>query len=220
MDPELTSLLLRAGPFLLFVLAAAETAFVTGLVVPAGVATALGAFLASEGVLVLGEVAAGAGLGAAAGDSLGFWLGRRYGRSLLAGPGRLRGLARRQEPRASALFGRHPIYAVSLARTASFVRTLMPMVAGMSRISYRRFLVFDLVGIVAWGALYIGVGYLADRGWRRVSGALGTGWAVVFLMVGIGLWLAARRRTLREPGEARIFRPPPPEDGTGEEGGC
>lgn len=208
MDTDLSALLQTVGPLVLFVLAAAETAFVTGLVVPAGVATALGAFLAAEGRLVLGDVALGAGLGAVAGDSLGFWLGRRYGRALLSGEGRLRSLARRQEPRAAALFRRHPLYAVSLARVASFVRTLMPMLAGMSRLSYGRFLAYDLLGVAGWAALYLGAGMLAGRSWRWVSGALGTGWAIVFVVVGLGLWVAARRRALRSPEEAGLFPAP------------
>lgn len=218
MDADLSALLQTVGPFVLFVLAAAETAFVTGLVVPAGVATALGAFLATEGRLMLGDVALGAGLGALAGDSLGFWLGRRYGGALLSGEGRLRSLARRQEPRAAALFRRHPLYAVSLARVASFVRTLMPMLAGMSRVPYGRFLAYDMIGVAAWAGLYLGAGVLAGRSWRWVSGVLGTGWAIVFAVVGLGLWFAARRRALRSPGEAGLFPAPAGDEGGGAPG--
>lgn len=191
---------------LLFVLAAAETAFVTGLVVPAGVATAGAAFLAVQGHLPAVPVALSGLAGAATGDTVGFWLGRRYGRGLLEGPGRLRSLARRHEPRVAALFGRHPLYAVSLARTVSFVRTLMPWAAGTSRLTYPAYLAYDALGVVGWGATYLLAGALAGRSWRWVAGALGTGWAVVFLVAGLTAWLVARVRRLRgrsgavEPG--------------------
>lgn len=222
---SLEALLPAVGPWLLLVMAAAETATVIGLMVPAGVATALGAFLASEGHLSLPSVAAAAGVGAAAGDSIGFWLGRRYGRRALGGEGRLRDLARRHEARFAALFERHPVYAVSLARTVSFVRTLMPWAAGMSRLSYGRFLAYDLLGVTTWAAAYLGVGHLAGRSWRWVSGILGTGWAVFFAAVGLTGWLVARQRALRDPTRAPLaadetspapsgpgaIRPEPPE---------
>lgn len=204
MTSHLTDLLPAAGPWLLLAMAAAETAFVTGLAVPAGVATALGAFLASEGHLSLTSVIGAAGVGAAIGDSVGFWLGRLHGRRVLEGEGRMRKLARRHEPRVAALFEGHPIYAVSFARTASFVRTLMPWAAGMSRLSYLRFLVYDLLGVSAWAAVYLTAGYLAGTGWRRVSGILGTGWAVLFAVFGLIGWLVTRHRALRRPSPAPI----------------
>lgn len=208
MDADLASLLAALGPWLILVMAVAETAFITGLVVPAGVATALGAFLAAEGALGLWGVAGAAAAGAVLGDGAGFWLGRRYGRRLLDGDGALRNLARRHEPRAARLFGRHPLYAVSFARLVSFVRTLMPWMAGMSGIRYPRFLAYDLLGVGGWAAMYVGAGFLAGRSWRWVSGVLGTGWTVLFLAVGLGLWLRARRRTLRDPAAARVAPPP------------
>lgn len=204
MADELTGLLLALGPWLILVMAAAETAFVTGLVVPAGVATAAGAFLAAEGLLSLPVVAGAAVLGAVLGDASGFWLGRRFGRTLLEGEGRLRSLARRHEPRAARFFGRHPVYSVSVARMVSFVRTLMPWMAGTSRLSFPRFLAYDLAGIGAWVAMYVSAGYLAGESWRWVSGALGTGWAVAFGLVGLAAWIRHRRRVLRDPSTARL----------------
>ncbi len=63
MDPvtsRLAELLARYGPALLFLLAALETSFVTGLVVPAGVAVSVATVLAMEGTLELHQVAAAA----------------------------------------------------------------------------------------------------------------------------------------------------------------
>lgn len=218
MTAHLSALLPTAGPWLLLVLTAAETCFVTGLVVPASVATSLGAFLAAEGHLSLSSVAAAACFGAAAGDSAGFWLGRRYGRSVLRGGGRVRALARRHEPRVTALFGRHPIYAVSFARMVSFVRTLMPWTAGMSRLSYPRFLAYDLLGVTGWATAYLGAGYLAGRSWRWVSGALGTGWAVLFAALGLTGWLVSRHRRLHDPTRASLVQERAAPSGTGAPG--
>ena len=73
----LLDLLPEYGPWLLFVLAVLETCFVTGLVVPSGVATSVATVLALEGHLTLVPVLLAAGAGGAVGDSLGFWVARR-----------------------------------------------------------------------------------------------------------------------------------------------
>ena len=199
--PPLAELLPSVGPWLLLALAVAETAFVTGLVVPAGVATAFGAFLAAEGLFPLPDVVLFAGVGALLGDSVGYWVGRRGGSGLLRRPGRIGALARRHLPRTRELFGRHALYAVSVARLVPFVRTLMPMTAGASGVTYPRYLLFDLVGVAGWVTEYVAIGDLAGESWRRESGAVGTGWAVLFVGVALVAWLAARRRALREAPE-------------------
>jgi membrane-associated protein len=195
-------LLLVMGPGLLFVMALAETSVPAGLLVPAGVALALGAFLAWDGYLPVPAVLVASGTGALAGDSLGFWLGRRGGGRLVRVGGPVGRLIRRYEASTGRLYRKHPLTAVSLARTVSFVRTLMPATAGMSGMSYPRFLAFDVVGVVAWLALYVVVGILAGESWRLVSGVLGTGWAVLFLLAGLGAFVLHHRRQAREAAAA------------------
>lgn len=215
---ELQAFVETGGPWALLLLTAAETAFLTGLVVPASVATAFGAFLAAEGYLSLPVVAGFAACGALLGDNIGFWVGRRYGPGLLRGDGRFRELARRHEPRAAALFHGHPIYAVSFARLVSFVRTLMPLAAGMSPLPYRRYLVYDLLGVLGWLTGYCAAGYLAGRSWRWVAGAMGTGWAAAFAVAGLVWWWTARTRRLREGEPTSLERRVTHRDGEGRGG--
>jgi dephospho-CoA kinase len=195
---ELTRLLLDAGPALLLVMAFLETCFITGLVVPAGVALLIASFLASTGQMHLPTVIVFAVAGAAAGDSVGFWVGRRSGRVFPEAGGLLGRMLGRRRAVAEDLLGRHPLYSVSLARVIAFVRTVMPLGAGSSRIAYPRFLAFDALGIVGWAVTYVSVGYLAGESWQRVGGLVGTGWALVFVVVGAAGLLAARRRSGRE----------------------
>ena len=76
------------GPWLLFVLAILETSFVTGLMVPSGLATSAATVLALQGRLELVPVIVAALCGGAIGDSLGFWIGRGWGKHVLAKDGR------------------------------------------------------------------------------------------------------------------------------------
>ena len=156
--------LLRSGPLLLFVMAVAETAVPAGLVVPAGVALSTGALLAWQGLLSWETVLAASIAGALVGDSLGFWLGRRGSFVLNWMPGRLRGVALGAQERSRRLFQNHSLLAVTGGRLVAFVRTLMPATAGVSGISYPRFLLFDVPGVLGWAALYVALGVGAGEG--------------------------------------------------------
>lgn len=184
------------GPWLLFVMAILETCFVTGLVVPSGVATSAATIIALEGGMPFGSVVVAAVAGGFIGDSLGFWIGRAWGRRVpLEGGGWRRARARRLRE-AEELFGRHPVYSVTVARLISFVRTLMPMAAGMSGLAYRRYVPYELVGLLGWAAIYITIGLAGLEGWEAASRVFGVGGAVAFL-VALAVVLAAMRRRRR-----------------------
>ena len=142
----------------------AETAFIIGLVLPTEPTIIAACVLSLEGHFGLGGVVAATLAGGALGDTCGFWLGRTKGRRLLRGPGRLREMARNQEVRTSRLIQRHSVFAVSVGRVVAFVRTLMPLMSGMSELTYCRFLVYDLLGVALWGAGSILLGMASSKG--------------------------------------------------------
>ncbi len=192
--------LLVLGPPLLFAMAMAETAIPLGLGVPAGVALSLASFLAMEGLLPWPGVLAAGALGALTGDSLGFWLGRRGSRLASRSSGFTARMVGRYGAVTKRIYGKSPLISVTLARTISFVRTLMPATAGMGNLTYPRFLAYDLCGVALWLALYVGVGVVAGESWKQASGILGTGWALLLVVGGTVAWLTARRhRSARSP---------------------
>ena len=206
-SPEL---LLLVGPGLLAAMAWLETSLPIGLMVPAGVALALAAFLAHEGYLPLSGVILAAGIGGLAGDWTGYWLGRRRGTSILfRAPGFVGRLARQYDvPTARAIQGR-PFWTVTLARTVSFVRTLMPAAVGRSGMTFPRFAVYDAMGVVAWLTLYTSVGILAGASWQAASGLVGTGWALLLLVGGGVAVLMGRLRQRRLLAEETRHRENP-----------
>jgi membrane protein DedA with SNARE-associated domain len=186
------------GPWLLFALATLETCFVTGLLVPSGVATSVGTVLALDGTLQLPAVVVAALAGGALGDSIGFWIGRKAGEQVLGGEGRAARVITLRHSAVRAWFGRHPLYSVTLARTVSLVRTIMPMAAGMSGLPYRRYLPYELTGLAFWAGLYVAIGVVAQEGWQVATRIVGAGTAAVFVAAGLVLWLTVRRRGRRD----------------------
>ena len=212
MDPTLAQLiqwLLAYGPWLLFALAVLETSFVTGLVVPSGVATSAATVLALQGQVALAPFVAAALAGGAVGDSVGFFVGRAWGARVLRGDGAWARLVRRHEE-VMRFFGRHPVYSVPVARLVSFVRTLMPMAAGMSGLSYRRYLPFELVGLVGWALLYVTIGFAARESWLLATRLVGWGGTVIFVAIAlVALRLVRRRRPAAREAEDRQTAPEP-----------
>ena len=193
----LLELLPTYGPWLLFVLAILETCFVTGLVVPSGLATSAATVLALEGRLELVPVALAAVAGGAVGDTIGFWIGRRSGEAVFAEDGRFAKALAPKRDRIEALFGRHPFISVTVARLISFVRTVMPMTAGMSGLPYRTYIGYELVGVVAWGAMYVGIGIGARESWEVATQVVGVAGTALFAAIVFAVLLVMRRRTGR-----------------------
>ena len=182
------------GPLLVGAMAMLETALVIGLILPAEPTIIVATAFALEGHFSFASVVVAALVGAALGDSCGFMLGRHGGRRFLRSKGRLGRTARRHQDRASALFERHGVLSITFARLIPFARTLMPLAAGSTRLTYRRFVVFDLCGVAAWGLVGLGFAYGAARGWQVGAEFLGVGWAVVLAAIAILALLAVKGR--------------------------
>jgi dephospho-CoA kinase len=192
---DIIALLIQAGPWIVFLVTAAETAIFLGLLVPAEATVLVAAFMADIGYFDVRQVLLATLLGGFLGDQLGYALGRFGGRRAAARGGRLGRLWRRHEARATLLFKQRSILAITLARFISFVRTLMPWFAGMTRMPYPRFLAYDILGVAGWGTASVTAGYLAGRSWQALASGLGTlSTIVVLLILAVGGWYAVRTK--------------------------
>jgi membrane protein DedA with SNARE-associated domain len=175
------------------VLAVLETSFVTGLVVPSGTIAALAMAVADQTGAPILPIVVATLTGGFVGDMVGYGIGRRVGEGLREGDGWTARSLRKYEATAGTVLGGHPVYAVTVARVVSFVRTVMPLNAGMSGIPVARYVALELPGLFAWGALYLTIGLVAGRSWALVSSLVGTGWLLVFCAFGAVYWWRARR---------------------------
>lgn len=99
-------------------------------------------------------------LAAAIGDSVGYTFGRRVGHRLFNRKDSL--VFHKDNLRlASDFYDKHGAKTIVIARFVPVVRTFAPIVAGISKMDYRTFLTYNLVGAALWAAGLTYLGYFA-----------------------------------------------------------
>jgi membrane protein DedA with SNARE-associated domain len=152
---------------LLFAFVAAESA---GALVPGETTLILAGALAGQGQLSLPLVIAVAAAAAIVGDNVGYVLGRRGLRRLLDRPGRWAAGRQRLIARGEEFFRRRGSAAVFFGRWLPGLRVAASWLAGADRMPWRRFLLWNALGGIAWAAT---IGTLAYVLGRSASGSLG-----------------------------------------------
>lgn len=185
-------------------LAFGEAVFLLGFVLPGELAVVLGGVLASHGRASLPAMMAVVAAGAVLGDSVSYELGRQLGPRLLTAR-----LVQRHVPAVDAiqrLMRRWGTWAVVIGRATAYLRPLVPAVAGVAGMRYRRFLLANAAGGVAWAAGFTGLGYLLGDAYRRATAfSHWTGLALagcVVMAVALMAWRRRRRRPDRSFGPA------------------
>ena len=152
--------------------------------------------LASLDVLDLFDTIVIAVAGAIIGDNVGYYLGRRLGRPWLESHGRLVGMHGGVLLRVDLLFVRHGGKAVLIGRFVGFLRAMLPFVAGATRMSYPRFVLFNAIGATVWGIAFVLLGFFVGTSWPIVERWLGRVGLVMGLLVIVAIvwWLRHHRR--------------------------
>jgi membrane protein DedA with SNARE-associated domain len=186
------------GLLFLFGIVCLESA---GLWLPGETALIAAGVYASKGHLSIAGVVAVAAAAAILGDNIGYWLGREGGRRLLYRYALLQRFADRVLPPAERFFERHGGKAVFLARFFGGVRVTGAWMAGITRMTWWRFLFWNAAGGIVWavaiGLLAFYAGKAAADALARygVYAAIGGG---ILLVVGIVVLHVWRRRVVEQ----------------------
>ena len=180
----------NVGYPLLFVLVAAESA---GALLPGETALIVAAALAGQGRLSLPLVIGVAAVAAIVGDNIGYVIGRRGLRRLIDRPGRWAAGRRRLVERGEVFFARRGPSAVFFGRWLPGLRVVTSWLAGADRMPWRRFLLWNALGGIAWATTIGALAYLLGR---SASGSLG---AIGFVGLGVAVlvYLVTRVRRRR-----------------------
>lgn len=166
----MTHLLLSYGLILLFLVITGESA---GVPLPGETALIAAAILATPGQhhYNIVEVIAVAAVAAIVGDNVGYWLGREGGRKLLERWGPVRRYAERVLPPGERFFEKHGGKTVFLARFVAVLRVTAAWLAGISRMPWWRFFLWNAAGGIVWATL---VGTLAYYFGKAAADAIST----------------------------------------------
>ena len=176
----LTDLFARYGYAVVFVGVLLENA---GAPVPGETMLLAGAALARFGSLRLTWVIAAAIVGATLGDNLGFFIGRRGGRVLVERYGAMIGMTSAHLAKFDRFFDRHGAKTVFVARFITGLRVLGALLAGASRLTWSRFLVFNALGAVVWATTFGLVGYALGYSWLTLEQWIGRSGLILLALV-------------------------------------
>ena len=126
---------------------------------------------ATHNLNIVGVVIAAA-VGAIIGDNLGYLIGHWGGYRLLIRYGRYIRLSEKRIKIARYLFLRYGGEVVFFGRFTAILRTYAAFLAGTTRMPWRRFLLFNAAGGIAWATIYGGGAYLLGRQIERLSGPI------------------------------------------------
>jgi len=144
-----------------FLLALSEAVPVIGTIVPGSTLILAISALATTADIPPWLLLVAAVLGAIAGDSFSFWLGHRYHRQILRGwP--LNRFPRLIE-RSAQFIRRYGVASVFLARFTAVVRSFVPLVAGIMRMSSGHFYLANIFSALVWAPIHVFPGVLV--GW-------------------------------------------------------
>lgn len=186
------------GLIFLFGIVCLESA---GLWLPGETALIAAGVYASKGHLSITGVVAVAAAAAILGDNIGYWFGREGGRRLLYRYAPLKRFADRVLPPAERFFERHGGKAVFLARFFGGVRVTGAWMAGITRMTWWRFLFWNAAGGIVWA---VAIGLLAFYAGKAAADALARYGVyaaigvVVVLAVGVVVVHILRRRVVEE----------------------
>lgn len=173
-----------------------------GIPVPGETTLLFASFLAfSEHKLHLGWIIVVATCAAALGDNIGYAIGYYGGRPLLDRYQSILRIPERTLKNGEALFERYGAAAIFFARFVVGMRVFAGPLAGVLRMRWRAFVVFNFLGATVWVSVIASAGYLFGRHWRNLIRGMqrfNIAALIVALIVALFLWWRYRRSRPRE----------------------
>ncbi len=202
LDKHLNEIIQQYGVItyvILFLVIFAETGFVftpflpgDSLLFAAGTFAALGSF----NVNILFAILA---IAAVLGDTINYWIGHFIGVKLFDKYPRI--LKKEYLDRTHKFYEKHGGITIIIARFIPIVRTFAPFVAGIGSMSYSRFIVYNIIGGVAWCALFVYTGYFFGNISFVKNNFSIVIIAIVFISILPGIMEFLRHKMKKQPAE-------------------
>jgi membrane-associated protein len=143
---------------ILFVVIFIETGFVVMPFLPGDSLLFAAGTFAALGSLKIGWLMALLAAAAVIGDTVNYWIGHFLGPKVFSKE-KSRFFKKEHLDRTHAFFEKYGGKTIIIARFVPIVRSFAPLVAGIGRMSYGKFIAFNVIGGVGWVVLLTGAGY-------------------------------------------------------------
>ena len=204
------------GTLLVCVIVFVETGLFVGFFLPGDSLLVAAGVFAAAGQLHVGTLLVLVTLCAISGDQTGYWIGRQAGQALYRRKNSFF-FRKKHLERAHNFYETYGGKTVIIARFVPIVRTFSSPVAGAARMTYRRFLSYDIAGGISWvGSMVLG-GYFLGKMIPNIGDRIHYVIAVVvflsLLPAIIGAWRARGRSHSHSPNTdpPAALAPPEPE---------
>lgn len=173
-----------------------ETGLLFGFFLPGDSLLVTAGLFASQGQLDVYKLGALLTVAAIVGDSVGYAIGKATGPRIFSKPDSLL-FNKKHLVRAEQFYEKHGGKTIIIARFMPIIRTFAPVVAGVGRMEYRRFITYNVIGGVLWVWSMLFTGYVLGRYIpgvdRHIEKVI---LVVIFLSIlpGIISWLRERRK--------------------------
>ncbi|HEY5695423.1 MAG TPA: VTT domain-containing protein [Candidatus Saccharimonadales bacterium] len=171
---DFTNFASTAGPWLVMAVVTtiifAESGLLIGFFLPGDTILFSSGFLISVGLLKfdIHLFVLFVFLAAVLGDGVGYLFGKRVGRRLFNRPNSL--LFKQENiQKAEAFYEKHGGVTVILARFIPIIRTFVPIVAGVGKMTYRTFALYNVIGALLWAAGVTYAGFYIGEFFNRLG---------------------------------------------------
>ncbi len=154
---------------LIFLCSVLESNPFTGFFFPGMVMVIIGGALAGANRLSLLATLAIAALGAMTGDLIGFIVGKKYGRCFLAKYGKYFLLKEKHGKKIDCFLKEHTGKALVIGRFNPLTRALIPFFAGKSKVSFNKFIAYNILGGILWSVVFVFLGYFFGIHLRKIA---------------------------------------------------
>ena len=182
-------------------LAFLETGAFVGLIAPGEFTVILGGVIAGQGEINVTLLLALTWLSAFLGDTTSFVIGSRLGRGFLEKHGPRVKITHARLEQVEGYFAKHGGKTILVGRFIGLVRALAPFIAGSSKMPYRRFAPYSVIGTGLWSVTFVLLGYFFWQSFEEVAGIAGRATIAFGIVVGFIVGVVYAYRRLRQPEE-------------------
>jgi len=184
--------------FVFFIVALENGAFI-GLFVPGETILLTSSFIASKGILNIYILIPVVIVAAFLGDNFAYFLGRKGGRHILEKYGQKLRISKKQLRKAESFYEKHGAKTVLIGRWTAFLRTFTAFLAGVNKMNYPKFLLYNAIGAITWGLGNCLFGYFFGKNIDLILAIIHKiGWTTLIIVIFVILLWYIWRRWLRD----------------------